>query len=357
MLTIGITQGDINGIGYEVIVKTLEDNRLLEICTPVVYGSAKLFNRAAKEFASVQIPLNVISDASDAKEGIVNLINVIGEGIGAEPGTASAEAGAAALEALQAATADALEGKIDALVTAPVNKSTIHSDEFPFAGHTEYLASMAGGTPLMILFNANIRIALLTTHLPISEVAAAVTSDAIVEKLRLMEHSLIKDFGIVKPRIAVLSLNPHAGDSGVIGTEEQTAIIPAIEKATAEKIHCYGPYAADGFFGAGLYKNFDGVLAMYHDQGLAPFKSLAMDSGVNFTAGLSIVRTSPDHGTGFDIAGQGVASEASMREAIYAAIDIARNRALHEERTANPLRRQYFDKSKDNVVLDLSGGN
>lgn len=206
----------------------------------------------------------------------------------------------------------------------------------------------------MILFNDTLRVALVSIHLPISKVAEAITKENIMEKLRLFNQSLIQDFGIVKPRIAVLGLNPHAGDNGLLGSEEKDIILPAVEESRAKKIHAFGPYAADGFFGSGNYRKFDGILAMYHDQGLAPFKTIAGGSGVNFTAGLPFVRTSPDHGTGFDIAGKGEASPDSMREALYAAIDIYRNRLNHAERTANPLRRQYVDKSKDNVVLDLS---
>lgn len=354
MIKIGITQGDINGVGYEAIIKMLSDNRILELCTPIVYGSAKILSFYCKMLGIPAFPISQIGSPDEARDGVVNIINVVGEDAKVEPGQPTKAAGQAAFAALEAAVRDAKEGLIDALLTAPINKSTIQSEEFSFPGHTEYLASATDAEPLMILFNSNVRIALVTTHLPVNEIAVAVTEERILAKLRLFRDSLVGDFGIVHPRIAVLALNPHAGDDGLLGAEEQNVIVPAIEKASQEKIQCFGPYAADGFFGAGLYKKFDGVLAMYHDQGLAPFKTIAMDSGVNFTAGIPIVRTSPDHGTGYDIAGQGVASEESMREALYAAIDIFRNREKHAERTANPLRRQYFDKSKDNVVLDLS---
>jgi len=354
MIKIGITQGDINGVGYEAIIKMLSDNRILELCTPIVYGSAKILSFYCKLLGLPAFPMNQIDSPDDARDGVVNIINVVGEDTKVEPGQPSKTAGQAAFAALEAAVRDAKEGTIDALLTAPINKATIQSDNFSFPGHTEYLAASTGAEPLMILFDGNVRIALVTTHLPVNEIAAAVTEERIIGKLRLFRDSLVGDFGIVYPRIAVLALNPHAGDDGLLGDEEQNVIVPAIEKASQEKIQCFGPYAADGFFGAGLYKKFDGVLAMYHDQGLAPFKTIAMDTGVNFTAGLPIVRTSPDHGTGYDIVGQGIASEESMREALYAAIDICRNRGNHAEYTANPLRRQYFDKSKDNVVLDLS---
>ncbi|MFH8142018.1 MAG: 4-hydroxythreonine-4-phosphate dehydrogenase PdxA [Muribaculaceae bacterium] len=355
-IKVGITHGDFNGIGYEVILKMLDDNRLFELCTPIVYGSAKIAANYRKQL-SLQGPAPVqIKDASDASSGQTSIINIIGEEAKVEPGHPSAEAGKAAFEALERAVADLQAGKIDVLLTAPVNKATIHSELFTFPGHTEYLeASIGDGNKaLMILFNETVRVALATIHLPISKVAESITKESLMEKIRLFDNSLTQDFGIVKPRIAVLGLNPHAGDGGLMGNEEKEIILPAVEESRARKIHVFGPYAADGFFGSGNFRKFDGVLAMYHDQGLAPFKTIAGGSGVNFTAGLPFVRTSPDHGTGFDIAGKGEASPDSMREALYAAIDIYRNRLNHAERTANPLRRQYVDKSKDNVVLDLS---
>ncbi len=355
-IKVGITHGDFNGIGYEVILKMLDDNRLFELCTPIVYGSAKIAANYRKQL-SLQGPAPVqIKDASDASSGQTSIINIIGEEAKVEPGHPSAEAGKAAFEALERAVADLQAGKIDVLLTAPVNKATIHSELFTFPGHTEYLeASIGDGNKaLMILFNETVRVALATIHLPISKVAESITKESLMEKIRLFDNSLTQDFGIVKPRIAVLGLNPHAGDGGLMGNEEKEIILPAVEESRARKIHVFGPYAADGFFGSGNFRKFDGVLAMYHDQGLAPFKTIAGGSGVNFTAGLPFVRTSPDHGTGFDIAGKREAPPDSMREALYAAIDIYRNRLNHAERTANPLRRQYVDKSKDNVVLDLS---
>jgi 4-hydroxythreonine-4-phosphate dehydrogenase len=354
LIKVGITHGDINGIGYEVIIKMLEDNRLLELCTPVIYGSAKIaaFYRKALGLPAVQF--NRIDSAADAVDGAVNIVNVVDENVTVEPGTSTPAAGAAAFASLEAAVAQLKAGEIDVLLTAPINKNNIQSQQFQFPGHTEYLEASTDGKALMILFNSAVRLALVTTHLPVSRIAEAITTDAILDKLRLFDRSLRQDFAIDAPRIAVLGLNPHSGDDGLLGTEEKEIIAPAIAQAREERIQCFGPYSADGFFGAGLFGKFDGVLAMYHDQGLAPFKTLSMDSGVNFTAGLPIVRTSPDHGTGYDIAGKGLASEASMREALYAAIDIFRNRRRYAEITANPLRRQYFDKSKDNVVLDLS---
>lgn len=353
-IKIGITHGDINGIGYEVILKMLDDNRILELCTPIIYGSAKIAAFYRKALGMQQQQLHQIINVAEARDGAVNIINVVGEECKVEPGQSTKEAGAAAFAALEKAVQDVSAGALDAIVTAPINKDNIQSDLFTFPGHTEYLEASVGGKALMVLFNRDIRVALVTTHLPISKIAENITAERIVEKLKIFSDSLRSDFAIVHPRIAVLALNPHAGENGLLGSEEQDVIIPAITAAKEQGVECYGPYAADGFFGSGLFKHFDGILAMYHDQGLAPFKTMAMDSGVNFTAGLPIVRTSPDHGTGYDIAGEGKASEQSMREALYAAIDIARNRERYKEMTANPLRKQYFDKSKDNVVLDLT---
>lgn len=355
-IKVGITHGDYNGIGYEVILKMLDDERIPELCTPVIYGSAKIAALYRKQLG-LQGPAPVqIKQADDANPGQYYIINVIGEDAKVETGHPSAEAGQAAFAALERAVADLREGKIDVLLTAPINKATIQSELFTFPGHTEYLETSVGDgeKALMILFNDRLRVALATIHVPLAKVAEAVTKENLIDKIVRFNASLIKDFGIVKPRIAVLGLNPHCGDGGLMGSEEKDIILPAIEECRTRKIHAFGPYAADGFFGSGNFGKFDGVLAMYHDQGLAPFKTIAGGSGVNFTAGLPYVRTSPDHGTGFDIAGQGVASSDSMREALYAAIDIYRNRQNHNERTASPLRRQYVDKSKDNVVLDLS---
>lgn len=355
-IKVGITHGDYNGIGYEVILKMLDDERIPELCTPVIYGSAKIAALYRKQLG-LQGPAPVqIKQADDANPGQYYIINVIGEDAKVETGHPSAEAGQAAFAALERAVADLREGKIDVLLTAPINKATIQSELFTFPGHTEYLETSVGDgeKALMILFNDRLRVALATIHVPLAKVAEAVTKENLIDKIVRFNASLIKDFGIVKPRIAVLGLNPHCGDGGLMGSEEKDIILPAIEECRTRKIHTFGPYAADGFFGSGNFGKFDGVLAMYHDQGLAPFKTIAGGSGVNFTAGLPYVRTSPDHGTGFDIAGQGVASPDSMREALYAAIDIYRNRQNHNERTASPLRRQYVDKSKDNVVLDLS---
>lgn len=355
-IRVGITQGDINGVGYEVTLKALEDNRILELCTPVLFGSAKIAAFYRKGLGLQAPAFHQAATAAEIKDGDYNIINVVPEETKVEPGQSTPAAGQAAFDALEAATAALRDGEIDVLVTAPINKHNIQSDTFTFPGHTEYLEATIGdgNHPLMILCNDILRVALVSTHLPIAKVPENITKEAIIDKLDIFNKSLIRDFGIVAPRIAVLSLNPHAGENGLLGNEENDIIIPAIEEACRHKILAFGPYAADGFFGSGLHTRFDGVLAMYHDQGLAPFKTIAMETGVNFTAGLPFVRTSPDHGTGYDIAGQGEASEESMRCAIYKAIDIMRCRERFAAATRNPLRRQYFDKSNDNVVLDLS---
>ncbi len=357
-IRVGITQGDTNGIGYEVILKTLAVPEFTDLCTPVIYGASRIltFHRKALEMQS--FPINTVRNNGPAKDGAVNLVEVMGdEEVKVEMGQPDKQAGRAAFLALEAAVAALNNGDIDVLVTAPINKDNIQSDQFTFPGHTEYLEACLGegNKALMVMCNERLRVALVTAHLPIAQVPAAITPQAIMDKLLIFEQSLKRDFNITKPRIAVLSLNPHSGENGLLGSEEKEVIIPTIKKAIDEhRMLCFGPYAADGFFGNGMYSKFDGVLAMYHDQGLAAFKTLAMDDGVNFTAGLPVVRTSPDHGTGYDIAGKNMASENSFRQAIYTAIDVARNRATWDESHANPLRKQYFERGKDNVVLDLT---
>ncbi len=356
-IRVGITQGDTNGIGYEVILKALAEPMVLELFTPVIYGSTKIAAFHRKACGAQPIQFYSIDNAIQARDGAYNMVEIPGlDDLKVELGTPSEAAGRAAFASLEVAVADLRNGIIDVLVTAPIDKNNIQSETFHFPGHTEYLETAAGdgNRSLMVLFNDRIRVALVTTHLPVSQIAGAITKEAIIEKLEIFNQSLRKDFAIEYPRIAVLALNPHSGDHGLLGNEEKEIITPAIEEAYAKKICCFGPYSADGFFGNGSYTKFDGVLAMYHDQGLAPFKTIAMDNGVNFTAGLPVVRTSPDHGTGYDIAGKGLASPESMLAAIYASIDIYRNRRIYDEIHANPLRKQYFDKSNDNVVLDLS---
>ncbi|MCH5311396.1 MAG: 4-hydroxythreonine-4-phosphate dehydrogenase PdxA [Prevotella sp.] len=347
-IRVAITHGDTNGIGYEVIFKAFEDPMMLELCTPIIYGSprAAAYHRKALE---MELNVNIINTAEEAEEGKLNLLTTFEEEVKIELGKPSPEAGTAALTALERAMADFKENQYDVLVTAPINKNNIQSDAFRFCGHTEYIEEKVGdgAKSLMILMSGNLRVALVTTHLAVKDIAAAITTEKIVEKATILHDSLKRDFRITNPRIAVLSLNPHVGDNGLLGTEEQEMIIPAINILEENNIQAFGPYAADGFFGSGTYTKFDAVLAMYHDQGLAPFKALASESGVNYTAGLPIVRTSPDHGTAYDIAGKNKADHNSLRHAIYTAIDVYRNRSNYDEATANPLKKLYHERRED----------
>ena len=353
-IKVGITHGDINGVGYEVILKSFSDPTMLELCTPIVYGSPKVATYHRK---AMDIPTNfsIISVAEDAQDGRLNILSCTEDELKVELTKATPEGGKAALDALERALKDYQEGLIDVLVTAPINKHTIQSDTFHFPGHTEYIEERVGENKkaLMILLKDDFRVALVTGHIPVKDIAASITKELVMEKLTIFHRSLKQDFGIDSPRIAVFSLNPHAGDNGVFGTEESEVIVPAIREMVAKGIQCFGPYPADGFMGSGNFCHFDGILAMYHDQGLAPFKALAMDEGMNFTAGLPIVRTSPAHGTAYDIAGQGVASENSFRQAIYTALDVFRNRKIEKEIHARPLRKQYHEKRDDSDTLKL----
>jgi 4-hydroxythreonine-4-phosphate dehydrogenase len=353
-IRIGITQGDINGVGYEVILKTFAEPAMLELCTPIIYGSPKV---AAYHRKSLDLSTNfsIINSASEANHNRLSVLNCTNDEVKVEFSKPDVEAGKAALGALKRALDDYRKGLIDVLVTAPINKHTIQSESFSFPGHTEYIEEKAGEghKSLMILMKDDFRVALVTGHIPIREVASTITKTLIQEKMKIFNHSLKRDFGIGRPRIAVLSLNPHAGDDGLIGVEEQEIIIPALKEMTAKGILCYGPYPADGFMGSGNFVKFDGILAMYHDQGLAPFKTLAMEDGVNYTAGLPIIRTSPAHGTAYDIAGKGVASEDSFRQAIYVAIHVFRNRRRDDTARANPLRKQYHERQDDSDKLKL----
>ena len=353
-IRIGITQGDINGVGYEVILKTFADPVMLELCTPVIYGSPKV---AAYHRKSLDLPTNfsIINSASEAAQGRLSVVNCTDDEVKVEFSKADVSAGKAALDALERAVEEYKSGLIDVLVTAPINKHTIHSDQFDFPGHTEYIEQRLGNgdKALMILMKGDFRVALVTGHIPVSQIAPTLTQDLIKEKLAIFNQSLTQDFGISAPRIAVFSLNPHAGDGGLLGMEEEEIIIPAMKEMAAKGVLCYGPYPADGFMGSGNFTHFDGILAMYHDQGLAPFKALAMDEGVNYTAGLPMVRTSPAHGTAYDIAGKGIASEDSFRQAVYVAIDVFRNRQREKAARANPLRKQYYEKRDDSDKLKL----
>lgn len=348
LLRVGITHGDTNGVGYEIILKAFAEQTMFEVCTPVVFGSAKIGSYHRKALG-IETQFHFVNSAKDAVDGRLNLVNCFDNDVNVEFGRTSQEAGRAAYWALEAATEALKNGEIDVLVTAPICKNAIQSPDFNFAGHTEYLANRIGegNEPLMVLANDVMRVALVTTHLPISEVAAAITKENVAKKIRQLNKSLQHDFLISAPRIAVLGLNPHNGDDGVMGHEEKEAIAPAVQEAVEQGIQCFGPYPADGFFGAGMFSHFDAVLAMYHDQGLAPFKALSMDNGVNITAGLPYVRTSPDHGTAFDIAGCNKASEASFRQAIYTAIDIHRNRKADDEARKNPLPKLYHERKED----------
>lgn len=336
-IKIGISIGDINGIGMEVIIKTFSDARMLEICTPIVYGSLKVSSFYRKALEINDFSFNKIKSAKEAIAKKPNLIECWQEDIAIDVGKSTEDGGKYALVSLEAATTDLAEGNIDALVTAPINKDNIQSETFNFPGHTEYLSEKFEGESLMLMVGENIKIGVATNHIPISKVANTLTSDTIFGKLKILNKALVQDFCATNPRIAVLGLNPHAGDNGLIGKEEENIIIPAIDNAKSIGINAFGPYPADGFFGSGNYKNFDAILAMYHDQGLIPFKSLSFGSGTNFTAGLSVVRTSPDHGVAYEIAGQNKAEESSFRQAIYAACDIYKNRTFSEKINENPL--------------------
>lgn len=347
-IVVGITQGDTNGIGYEVIIKALSDARMLDMCVPVIYGSSRFFGICRKQIPeSEQISTNIINGAADARGKRINIINVIPDSMTIDIGQPTADGAKAALISLEAAVRDLKEGTIDALVTAPFNKHTVAAAGFGFPGHTEYLINEFGAQDgLMMMCSDQMRIGVVTNHLPLSKVSEAITKEKLLSKLRLFNSSLIKDFGCVRPKIAVLGLNPHAGDKGSLGSEEIEIITPAIEEANAENILAFGPYPPDGFFSTSMQYKFDGVLAMYHDQGLIPFKTLSFNCGVNFTAGLPIVRTCPDHGTAFEIAGKCAANPGPMIASLYRAIDICNNRRNYEEMSKNPLEIKHFEGPK-----------
>ena len=331
-LVVGITQGDSNGIGYEVIIKSLADERILDSFTPVIYGSSKLMGFYRKTLHNIgPMDINVISSAADAKQKKINLVNCLPDNIYAEPGQSTPDSAKAAIKSLEMAVKDLKEGQVDVLVTAPINKRAMNEEGFCNTGHTEYLQREFGADDVtMIMVSDQIKIGVVTGHIPLRDVPKSLTKDSILGKLRIMKDSLLRDFGVTDPKIAVLGLNPHCGDGGLLGDEEQNIILPAVQAAQAEGIQAFGPYSPDGFFGLGNYSRFDATLAMYHDQGLAPFKALAFADGVNFTAGLPIVRTSPDHGTAYEMAGRDEADPRSMMSAIYTAIDIFRSRLQYD---------------------------
>lgn len=351
---IGITIGDVNGIGPEVIIKTLAHEAVSRMVTPVIYGSAKVLSYHKNFAAPAGFSFQTIEQATQAQAGKVNVINSWPEMVDIHLGEVSESAGRCALQALEQAVNDLKEGRIDALVTAPIHKKAVAAAGFGDIGHTEYLARrFEGATPLMLLVADDLRIGVVTGHLPLGEVAPLITKQRVLQYIRAMDQSLRVDFGIERPVIAVLGLNPHAGDEGLIGNEEEKAIRPAILEGKKSGIMVTGPHPADGFFGSGAWQKADGILAMYHDQGLVPFKAHCFGRGVNFTAGLPVVRTSPDHGVAFDLAGKGVADPGSFRQALFLAKDIWRRRSQYAEDHANPLQtRDTFRKGEDERVED-----
>ena len=352
-IIVGITHGDINGIGYEIILKTLSNPQIIELFTPVVYGNSKVTSYYRKTLKINDFSFNIIKNASTINHRRSNLINCyFNKEIKIESGKSTSLAGKLSYLSLEAAVDDLKKNLIDVLVTAPINKKNIQAGDFNFPGHTEYLSQkFDADNTLMLMVNEGLRVGVVTGHLPIKDVSSHITQDLLLKKINVLNDSLIKDFDIIKPRIAVLGLNPHASDDGLIGNEENDVIIPAINKAFDNNIIVYGPYPADGFFGSGAYKKFDGVLAMYHDQGLIPFKTLSDKNGVNFTAGLPIVRTSPGHGTAYDIAGKNKAYPDSFRQAIYLACDIYRKRLAYEQMHENVLKEEIpeFNNNKNNL--------
>ena len=336
-IIVGISLGDLNGIGVEVILKTFEDNRMLDFCTPVIFGSSKIISFHKKALNN-SIQINEITSIDEINHAKLNLLNIWNEDVEVEIGKASKVSGEYAAKSLEHSVEQLKKNKIDVLLTAPINKETIQSETFCFPGHTEFLEEKLDGKSLMILMTNELKIGLITGHIPIAKVAETISPELIKEKVEIMHQSLRQDFGINKPKIAVLGLNPHCGDKGIIGKEEDLIIKPTIDQIKENGKLVYGPYSADGFFGSKTYEKFDGILAMYHDQGLAPFKALSFGNGVNYTAGLSEIRTSPDHGTGFDIAGKNIADPSSFKAALFTAIDVFKSRKEYKELTKNPLK-------------------
>ena len=346
----GISHGDINGIGYEVIIKTLMNNLINDFCVPIVYGSPKVAAYHRKALNINNFSFNNIRSPEEANLKKANMINCLDDNVRVELGKSTPQGGEAAFTSIERAVEDLKNGKINVLITAPIDKKNIQSDKFNFKGHTEYLRSKADAADvLMFMISENMRIGFATGHIPLKMVPEILTTDLIVRKLKLMNQSLLMDFGIRKPQIAVLGLNPHAGDNSLLGTEEEEIVIPAMKQVEKEGVMAFGPFPADGFFGAGSFTKFDAILSMYHDQGLSPFKALSFDSGVNYTAGLPFIRTSPVHGTAFSIAGRGEASESSFRQAIYLACSIFTNRQLYNEISKNQLKHQEIDLRSDKV--------
>lgn len=342
-IKLGISIGDLNGIGSEVALKTFEDSRMLDFCTPIIFASNKTVSHL-KNALNLGIQFTGIQDPSRAISGKINVVNVWKDTPEIKFGVEEKEAGTYAIKSLRAAVNALKKDNIDVLVTAPINKKNIQDEDYGFPGHTDYLAQQLEGDSLMFMVTEKLKVGLLTDHVAVKDVADAITPDLIRKKVKIIEQSLKMDFGIRKPRIAVLGINPHSGDDGVIGQEDEKVMKPTLKALVDEGHLVYGPYAADGFFGSGTYLQFDGVIAAYHDQGLIPFKTLSFGKGVNYTAGLAKVRTSPDHGTALDIAGQGVADESSFKEAVYMALQIYKNRDEYQELTANPLKKQKLKR-------------
>ncbi|WP_299550943.1 4-hydroxythreonine-4-phosphate dehydrogenase PdxA [Seonamhaeicola sp.] len=339
-IIVGISIGDLNGIGGEIVLKTFEDARVLDFCTPVVFASAKTMNFFKSHFKS-GINFHNINNINQLAHGKVNVFNCWNEPVKIDFGKEDIKIGEYAIKSLKAATRALKDHHIDVLVTAPINKYNIQSDEFKFPGHTDYLAQELEGDSLMFMITGNLRVGLLTDHVPVKDIVEHISEDLIVEKINTIYTSLQKDFRIAKPKIAVLGINPHTGDNGVIGKEDDEVLRPTLKKLKEDGKLVFGPYAADSFFGSNNYKNFDAVVATYHDQGLIPFKTLSFGQGVNFTAGLNKIRTSPDHGTAYEIAGKGEADAGSFKEAVFAAIQIYRNRFDYEQLTSNPLKKMH----------------
>lgn len=353
---IGITIGDINGIGPEIIIKTFADNRMLDLCTPVVFASNKVINYYRRVVEENAFNFSSTKDLTKLNPKQINIFNCWDEEVPIQPGVLTDTGGKYAIRSLQVAAQCLKDGQIDALVTAPIHKSNTATNDFPFTGHTPFFKEKFGAKDvLMLLYSHTLRVGLVTEHVPVAKVAGYITKERIISKVQILKETLVKDFGIDRPKIAVLGLNPHSGDDGQIGTEEQQIIRPLIDSFQQQGLLVFGPYGADAFFSRGHYRHFDAVLAMYHDQGLIPFKTLAQGEGVNYTAGLPVIRTSPDHGTAFDIAGKNVADESSFREAVFQAIDLFRQRKQYKENTANPLvRKGNVEKENLTATADKS---
>jgi 4-phospho-D-threonate 3-dehydrogenase / 4-phospho-D-erythronate 3-dehydrogenase len=336
-IIVGISIGDLNGIGPEVVLKTFEDTRMLELCTPVIFANVKMLSFLKKGFES-NTQLHGIDKLEQLLPGRINVLNAWRENFTLQPGVNDPIVGQYAIKSFVEATKALKENKVDVLVTAPINKYNIQSEEFKFPGHTDYLDKELEGNALMFMVQDNLRVGLLTDHIPVNEVAKQLTESLIVKKIETINKSLIQDFSINKPKIAVLGLNPHAGDGGVIGKEDDTVLTPTLKKLFEKGLMVFGPFPADGFFGSSQYEKYDAIVATYHDQGLIPFKTLSFGNGVNFTAGLNKIRTSPDHGTAYDIAGKGIADANSFKEAVYLAIDVYNSRNIYQEISQNPLK-------------------